>query len=184
MSTNVSEVHRTERTITVVGRAITYLVYFYFVVVEIILALGFVLLLFGANPTSSFVQWVYRALERAMRPFRGIFAPIELGTTGNDVPAVFDTSVLFAMIVYGIVVLALSSLISWLTSRISRIDLENRKRRELAAYAETQAQVAAYRGASTTSPAAPTAPTAGTAGAPGAPAPPPADAPPPPPASP
>ena len=37
-----------------------------------------------------------------MERFRGIFTPIELGLTGNDVEAVLDTSVLFAMLVYGI----------------------------------------------------------------------------------
>ena len=56
-----------------------------------------------------------------MAPFRGIFAPIELGTTGNDVAAVFDTSVLFAMIIYGIVALGFSVLIGWLSGRLDQI---------------------------------------------------------------
>ncbi len=84
-------------------RAVTYLVYFYLIAVEIILLLGFFLLLFGANSSASFTQWAYRNLDRVMEPFRGIFAPIELGTTSADVQAVFDTAVLFAMIVYGII---------------------------------------------------------------------------------
>jgi hypothetical protein len=102
-------------------RAVSYLVYFYLIVVEIILLIGFFLLLFGANPTAGFTQWAYRNLERVMDPFRGIFSPIELGTTGNDVPAVFDTSVLFAMIVYGIVALGFSVLIGWLSGRLDQI---------------------------------------------------------------
>jgi hypothetical protein len=102
-------------------RAISYLVYFYLIVVEIILLIGFFLLLFGANPTAGFTQWAYRNLERVMDPFSGIFSPIELGTTGNDVPAVFDTSVLFAMIVYGIVALGFSVLIGWLSGRLDQI---------------------------------------------------------------
>ncbi len=102
-------------------RAISYLVYFYLIVVEIILFLGFFLLLFGANPSAGFTEWVYRNLDRVMAPFRGIFTPIELGTTSNDVPAVFETSVLFAMIVYGIVALALSALIGWLSGRLDQI---------------------------------------------------------------
>ena len=102
-------------------RAISYLVYFYLIVVEIILLIGFFLLLFGANPTAGFTQWAYRNLERVMEPFRGIFAPIELGTTGNDVAAVFDTSVLFAMIIYGIVALGFSVLIGWLSGRLDQI---------------------------------------------------------------
>ena len=37
------------------ARAVTYFVYAYVVVVEIILGMGFFLLLFGANPSASFV---------------------------------------------------------------------------------------------------------------------------------
>ena len=102
-------------------RAVSYLVYFYLIVVEIILLIGFFLLLFGANPTAGFTQWAYRNLDRVMDPFRGIFSPIELGTTGNDVAATFDTSVLFAMIIYGIVALLFSVLIGWLSGRLDQI---------------------------------------------------------------
>lgn len=102
-------------------RAVSYLVYFYLIVVEIILFLGFFLLLFGANPSSGFTQWVYRNLDRVMAPFRGIFTPIQLGTTSGDVPAVFETSVLFAMIMYGILALVFSALIAWLSGRLGQI---------------------------------------------------------------
>jgi hypothetical protein len=103
-------------------RAISYLVYFYLIVVEIILFIGFFLLLFGANPSAGFTQWAYRNLDRVMEPFRGIFTPIQLGSTSGDVAAVFDTSVLFAMIIYGIIALALSALIAWLSSRLWKIE--------------------------------------------------------------
>jgi hypothetical protein len=106
------------------ARAVSYLVYAYLLVVEVILLIGFLLLLFGANPSSSFVAWAYRNLDRAMRPFRGIFAPVEIGTAGNDVEAIFDTSIMFAMIIYAIIAIAVSALISWLTTRISRVDRE------------------------------------------------------------
>jgi hypothetical protein len=121
------------RVVLLIARAVGYLVYAYLIVVEIILLLGFVLLLFGANPSAGFTEWSYRNLDRVMSPFRGIFTPIELGTAGNDVQAVFDTSVLFAMIVYGIVALALSALIAWLSGRIHQIDdaeTELRRREE------------------------------------------------------
>ena len=62
-------------------RVVSYLIYFYVVVVEIILIIGFFLLLFGANPSAGFTQWAYRNLDRVMEPFRGIFTPIQLGTT-------------------------------------------------------------------------------------------------------
>ena len=77
------------------SRALSYFLYAYLVVVEIILFLGFFLLLFGANPSAGFTQWVYRSLDRAMEPFRGIFTPIELGTTAGNVESIFETSVLF-----------------------------------------------------------------------------------------
>jgi len=105
-----------------IARAVSYLVYAYVLAVEAILLLGFTLLLFGANPSSSFVEWAYRNLDRAMRPFRGIFAPVEIGIAGNDVLAIFDTSIIFAMIIYAVVAIAVGALIAWLTSRINRID--------------------------------------------------------------
>ncbi|MFK8022690.1 MAG: hypothetical protein AB8G26_01895 [Ilumatobacter sp.] len=110
-------------------RAITYLVYAYVLLVEVILLIGFLLLLFGANPSSSFVQWAYRNLDSAMDPFRGIFSPVEIGIAGNDVPAVFETSILFAMIIYLIVAIALHALIDWLSGRLGSIDRRERAER-------------------------------------------------------
>ena len=130
-----SSARTTKRVITWIARAISYLVYVYLLIVEIILILGFFLLLFGANPSSSFVQWAYRNLNRVMEPFRGIFSPIELGTTGNDVPAVFDTSVLFAMVIYGILAMLLSGAIHWLTTVLNRIDRDQEEEDRRRAYA-------------------------------------------------
>jgi hypothetical protein len=113
---------RTRKLIVWVARAIGYLVYVYLVVVEVILVLGFFLLLFGANPTAGFTQWVYRNLDRIMEPFRGMFTPIELGTTSGNVPSIVETSVLFAMIVYALAVIAISALTSWLTGRMRDLD--------------------------------------------------------------
>lgn len=111
------------RKVTVhVVRALSYLVYFYLIVVEIILFIGFFLLLFGANPSAGFTEWAYRNLDRVMEPFRGIFTPIELGTTSGNVPSIFETSVLFAMIIYGILALVLSAFISWLSGRLKYLE--------------------------------------------------------------
>ena len=107
------------------GRAISTVVYIYFIIVEIILLLGFFLLLLGANPTSGFVDWVYRSMDRAMEPFRGIFSVVELGQMPNEVESVFDTSVLFAMIVYGILVLVTSAVVDWLNRRAARFEMED-----------------------------------------------------------
>jgi hypothetical protein len=110
------------KVVVTVTRVISYLLYFYIIVVEIILFIGFFLLLFGANPSAEFTQWAYRNLDRVMEPFRGIFTPIELGTTGGNVESIFETSVLFAMIVYGILGLVISSLIGWLTGRLQYLE--------------------------------------------------------------
>jgi hypothetical protein len=135
----------TERKAVVwVVRALSYLVYFYLIVVEIVLFIGFFLLLFGANPTAGFTQWAYRNLDRVMAPFRGIFTPIELGTTSADVQATFDTSVLFAMIIYGIVALVFSALIGWLNGRLNQIHAAED---EIERKAEIAAQQAAAQAA-------------------------------------
>lgn len=128
--------HRTRTTgkaVTYAARLISYVVYFYVLVVEVLLFLGFFLLLFGANQSAGFSEWIYRSVDRAMKPFRGLFTPIELGTTtGNDVESVFEPSVLFAMIVYGILAIAVGALVSWLTSRLDRIEREEQTEEALA----------------------------------------------------
>ena len=96
-----------------IARALTYLVYAFVIVALVMLLLGFFLLLLGANPDAPFAEWLYRGLRRVMAPFRGLFEPVQL-----DGRSVLDVSILFAMIVYGIVALALHALIEWLTARI------------------------------------------------------------------
>ena len=115
-------VHPQRRAILWGARVLGYGLYFYLLLTEVVLALGFILLLFGANPEPSFVQWVYHSLDRSMEPFRGIFTSIELGQTGNQVEAVLDTSILFAMIAYGIVALALRVGIDWMTGKLRTVD--------------------------------------------------------------
>ncbi len=74
------------------------------------LSLGFVLLLAGASPDASFVDWVYRNTERSMGPFRGMF-PVE----EFDGRSVFDPSLLFAAVFYGFVALGLQTFVAYLT---------------------------------------------------------------------
>jgi hypothetical protein len=102
------------------ARILTYLVYGFTVVALVILVLGFFLLLFGANPDAPFAEWVYRSLARVMAPFRGIFEPVPLN--GDSV---LDTSVLFAMIVYGIAALFLNTLIDWLSQKLVQLRARN-----------------------------------------------------------
>lgn len=148
-----THIHQNRRIALMVAKAISYVVYFYVVVVEVILLLGFLLLLLGANSSSGFVEWVYRSLERAMNPFRGIFEPVYLGTIGSsEVESVFATSVVFAMIVYGIVALVIGSLLDWLTSRVNRLDAEDREARRLRAYEQGPGAAQAVSAAATADP--------------------------------
>jgi hypothetical protein len=115
--------HPQRRILLLGARAVVWVVYAYVVVTEVVLVLGFLLLLFGANPDASFVAWVYRSLDRAMEPFRGMFTPIDLGVSASDdVRAVLDTSVLFAMIVYAVAGLAVHALLTWLSELVRRTD--------------------------------------------------------------
>jgi uncharacterized protein YggT (Ycf19 family) len=106
--------------VTRVARALTYLAYAFVIVALVLLLLGFVLELFGANPHAPFAEWLYRSLRRVMAPFRGLFEPVPL-----DGRSVLDVSILFAMLVYGIVALALHALIEWLSARIVQMRLRN-----------------------------------------------------------
>lgn len=99
-----------------VAKVLTWLVYAYVVVAVVLLALDFFLLLFNADPSAAFAEWVYRSADRVMEPFRGIFPTKEAGNG-----SILDFAVLFAMLVYGIVALLLHSLVSWLDYRI-RLD--------------------------------------------------------------
>ena len=123
-----SPVRPRRRALVLGARVLVWVIYAYVVVTEVVLGLGFLLLLFGANPDASFVAWAYRSLERAMEPFRGMFTPIELGLGGNDeVGAVLDTSILFAMLVYAIVAWLLSWLLDQLSGYLTRLDQDGQQ---------------------------------------------------------
>jgi hypothetical protein len=95
----------------VVARVLVYLLYGVMLIAFGLLAMTFVLELLGASVASGFVQWVYRSVSVVMQPFRGIFPPVELNGE-----RVLDLSVLFAMIIYGALTLALHALIEKLHS--------------------------------------------------------------------
>ena len=96
-----------------VARVLLWLVYLWVTITLVLLLLTFILQLFGANPSAGFVDWVYRSVDKAMEPFRGIFQPIKLSDQST-----LDTSVLFAMIVYGFVAIGLHVAIDWITGLV------------------------------------------------------------------
>ena len=97
------------------ARALAYVIYAYLIIVEILLLQGFLLRLFGADESAGYTQWAYDSLDRVMEPFRGIFTPIEF-----EGDSVLDTSILFAMVIYGIIAIALRALIDWLAFRLAK----------------------------------------------------------------
>jgi uncharacterized protein YggT (Ycf19 family) len=107
----------------------------------VLLALGFVLQLFGASTTADFTEWVYRSVDRIMEPFRGMFPSRELSEG-----SIVDFSLLFAMIVYSIVAIALHALVSWLADRVAGVR-RDRQRAQQAALAQPSpvGPQAAYR---------------------------------------
>lgn len=121
----IEEPPKEKRYLLSFGRTLAYLAYAYVIVVEIVLGLGFILQLFGASESAGFVRWIYRSMERAMQPFRGIFPSVDIGTASdNRTQAVLDTSLLFAMLVYAIVAWAIHLAIFWFTRRLQQFDQE------------------------------------------------------------
>ncbi len=102
-------------TVGTISKVLLWVVYVWVVLNLVLLFLAFVLRLFGASPDAEFTQWVYRSVTRSMAPFRGIFEPIPL----ND-QSVLDTSLLFAMIIYGLAALFLRAGIDWVSGWIAQ----------------------------------------------------------------
>lgn len=96
-----------------VAKGVVVFVYAVVLVNLVLLGLGFILQLFGASIDAAFTRWVYRNVERIMEPFRGMFPSQELSDQ-----SVLDVSLLFAMIVYTVVGIALHASIAWLTDKI------------------------------------------------------------------
>lgn len=82
---------------TTITNGVWYLVGF----IEIILLFRFVLKLFGANPTSGFVDFVYGVTGVLTAPFDNIFGVTK--PQGGDVSSVFEPSILVAAVVYALI---------------------------------------------------------------------------------
>lgn len=104
-----------DKVVAKVARVLLWLVYIWVTVTLVLLLLTFILELFGANPTAGFVDWVYRSVDKAMAPFNGIFKPVQLNGDST-----LDTSVLFAMIVYGFIAIGLHAAIDWVDGLVRK----------------------------------------------------------------
>ncbi len=67
--------------------------------IEILLAFRFALKMFGANPTSGFVNFIYSVTGILTLPFDKIFS-VGRPETGDVVRSVFEPSILVAAVVY------------------------------------------------------------------------------------
>jgi uncharacterized protein YggT (Ycf19 family) len=104
---------KTKEIIIKVLRAMVWVIYAWVAVTIVLLFLGFLLQLLGADPTAGFVEFVYRSTERAMAPFRGIFESVPLSDNSE-----LDVSILFAIIVYSFVALGLGLALDWVTDKL------------------------------------------------------------------
>lgn len=92
-----------------IARLLAAFINFFTAVATFFLGLRVILRLFGANPDVAFVQWVYHSSDILLQPFRGVFPT---ATIARDY--VIDFSALFAVIVYGLIGMALLSLVAFL----------------------------------------------------------------------
>lgn len=106
------------------SRFLVYLIYAYTIVAVVFLVIGSVLLLFGANPSVGFTEFIYRGASSFLEPFRGIFPPRQVSETGY-----FSTSAFFAIIMYSFGAIVLSSLITYITAKMVKHqrELEGKK---------------------------------------------------------
>ena len=104
-----------------VARALVLFIYGFAIACTVILAMAFFLELFNANEGTSFVRWVFRATDRIMQPFRGIFPAVE-GEGGS----VFDPALLFAMFMYWLFALGMHALIGWIDRKIATARYQER----------------------------------------------------------
>lgn len=93
-----------------IARWLAAFINFFLALAEIFLGLRVILRFFAANPNTPFVDWIYNSSEVLLQPFRGVFPTEVIGRNH-----VIDFSALFAMVVYGLLALALAALVTRLT---------------------------------------------------------------------
>lgn len=76
---------------------VTNIVWFILGLIEVALTFRFIFKLFGANPSSKFVGFIYNLTDLLTAPFDGIFGATKTISSGISV---FEASILVAGIVY------------------------------------------------------------------------------------
>lgn len=114
-NTNDSNDRRTTKPEPTLFRTVSYLIYFIFGVLDIVLAFRFVFKLLGANPSSGFVNLIYNLSAVFVAPFTGIFNTSL--AKGDVVTSVFEPATLVALIVYGLVAWGIVTLVRLISGR-------------------------------------------------------------------
>ncbi len=83
-------------------------IYLLFGILEGLLAIRFVLALFGANPAAGFAQFIYGITKPFLAPFAGLFGTTRFGSS------VFDVSTLIAIVVYALIAWVLVKVVALL----------------------------------------------------------------------
>jgi hypothetical protein len=99
-------------------------VYYVFGVIEVLIALRFVLLLFGANRSSGFVAFIHSLSSFFMAPFVAVFK------TQTAAGATFEWSALVALAVYALIAWGIVALIRAVSPRRSAETVERVERSE------------------------------------------------------
>ncbi len=97
------------------ARVVLALIDFIFGLIEAIIGLRIFLELFGANPYTPFVTWLYEISRTLLYPFQGIFpSPVLKGGV------VLDMSAIVALFIYAFLAYLLSELIRFINFNSSR----------------------------------------------------------------
>ena len=103
------------------------------IVAEVVLAVGVLLQVLGANPEAGFAEWAYRNQDRLMGPFEDLFDDKRIG----DSDGVIDVSGLFAVAVYGLAFIPLGAALG----AVRRARLRNVERKDRAIEEARQARM-------------------------------------------
>lgn len=95
-------------------------------IVEFLIGLRIILKLFGANPNTPFVEWVYATSDPLLAPFQGIFpSPVLEGQF------VLEMSALVALVVYAFIGYIITSTLGYMEAlaeeRLERSDKRRKK---------------------------------------------------------
>lgn len=105
-----------------ISKIIAFVMYAWVFAGIVLMGLRVFLLLFSANPTTPFVEFVYRTSADYLEPFRGIFPPRAVSETGY-----FDVAALFAIIIYLLLAWGFSALLQYIQYRIDKITEEQKE---------------------------------------------------------